>query len=57
MQYRKELGETGLRADETNFGKLIAAGMTDGPKMKWGFNSILNDVKAKEEKADKDKNA
>ena len=31
--------------------------MTDGPKSRWGFNSVLNDVKDKEEKADKAKNA
>ena len=30
--------------------------MTDGPKSRWGFNSVLNDVKDKEEKADKAKN-
>jgi len=31
--------------------------MTNTPKSRWGFNSVLNDVPAKEEAADKAKNA
>jgi len=31
--------------------------MTDGPKMKWGFNSILNDIEKKPVDADKEADA
>jgi hypothetical protein len=51
------MGETGLRADETGYNKILAPGMTNTPKSRWGFNSVLNDVPAKEEAADKAKNA
>ena len=51
------MGATGLRADETGYNKILAPGMTNTPKSRWGFNSVLNDVPAKEEAADKAKNA
>jgi hypothetical protein len=56
-EYRREMGATGLRADETGYNKILAAGMTDTPKSRWGFNSVLNDVPAKEAAADKAGNA
>ena len=46
---------TGVRADDAGFNKMVAAGMTDTPKSRWGMNSILNDPVA-DEKADKAKN-
>jgi len=55
MQYRTTMGETGLRADEAGYNKIVAAGMTDTPKSRWGFNSVLNPPT--EEAADKAKNA
>jgi len=51
------MGATGLRADETGYNKILAPGMTNTPKSRWGFNSVLNDVPAKEEAADKAKNS
>ena len=45
----------GVRAHDAGFNKMIAAGMTDAPKSRWGVNSVLNDVAA-DEKADKAKN-
>jgi hypothetical protein len=56
MTYRRDAGEVGVRADDANLDKLISAGMTDTPKVRWS-NSILDDVKAKEESDDKKKNA
>ena len=56
-QYRRTMGETGLRADETGYNKILAPGMTNTPKSRWGFNSVLNDVPAKGEAADKASNA
>jgi len=56
MQYRRDVGETGVRAEDANLDKLIAAGMNDQPKVRFS-NSILDDVAAKEEAADKAKNA
>lgn len=44
MAYRKKVGEEGLRAANVDFSKMVAAGMTDTPKAKWGKNSILNDI-------------
>jgi len=56
MQYRTDLAREGIRADAANWDKLTAAGMTDTPKVRWS-NSILDDVAAKDEAADKAKNA
>jgi hypothetical protein len=51
-QYRADVGATGVRADDANWDKLVAKGMTPEPKFRWS-NSILEDVKKKEEDADK----
>ena len=51
------MGEEGIRADDAGFNKMLAPGMTNTPKSRWGFNSVLNDVVAKEEAADKANNA
>jgi hypothetical protein len=51
------MAATGLRADETGYNKILAPGMTNTPKSRWGFNSVLNDVPAKDAAADKAKNA
>jgi len=40
LQYRKEMGEEGVRAADATLGKLVAAGMTDTPKVRFN-NSIL----------------
>jgi len=56
MQYRRTLASEGVKAENANYDKLIAAGMTSTPKVRWS-NSILDDVAAKEEAADKAKNA
>ena len=45
----------GVRANDAGFNKMIAAGMTDTPKSRWGVNSVLNDP-VKDEAADKAKN-
>jgi hypothetical protein len=50
------MGAEGVRADDAGFNKIIAAGMTNAPKSRWGVNSVLNDPVA-DEKADKAKNA
>jgi hypothetical protein len=50
--YRATVGSEGVRADDANWDKLIAKGMTSTPKVRWS-NSILEDVKKKEEDADK----
>jgi hypothetical protein len=49
------LAAEGVRADDAGYNKIIAAGMTDTPKSRWGVNSVLNDPVA-DEKADKAKN-
>jgi hypothetical protein len=56
MQYRRTLASEGVTAENANYDKLIAAGMTSTPKVRWS-NSILDDVAAKEKAADKAKNA
>ena len=56
LQYRKEVGEKGVRAADATLNKLVAAGMTDTPKVRFN-NSILQDIPKKEEEADKAKNA
>ena len=56
MEYRTKLAREGITADAANWDKLTAAGMTDTPKVRWS-NSILDDVAAKDEAADKAKNA
>jgi len=56
MQYRRDVEQAGVHAEGASFDKLIAAGMTSGPKVRWS-NSILDDVKDKDEKADKAKNS
>jgi len=53
MEYRNEIASKGVLAKDANFGKLVAAGMTPGSKMKWGFNSILNDIEKKPVDGDK----
>ena len=55
MEYRSTVAETGVRANDAGFNKMVSAGMTDTPKSRWGVNSVLNDVVA-DEKADKAKN-
>ena len=40
MEYRKEVGEKGFRAADATLDKLVAAGMTDTPKVRFN-NSIL----------------
>ena len=45
----------GVRANDAGFNKIIAAGMTNTPKSRWGVNSVLNDP-VKDEAADKAKN-
>ena len=54
--YRQEVGEKGVRAADATLNKLVAAGMTDTPKVRFN-NSILQDIPKKEEEADKAKNA
>jgi len=49
MAYRKEVGEKGFRAADATLNKLVAAGMTDTPKVRFD-NSILKDIK--DEKAE-----
>jgi len=49
MAYRKEVGEKGFRAADATLNKLVAAGMTDTPKVRFD-NSILKDIK--DDKAD-----
>ena len=49
MAYRREVGEKGFRAADATLNKLVAAGMTDTPKVRFD-NSILKDIK--DEKAD-----
>jgi hypothetical protein len=39
MQYRKDVGETGVRAADASYKDLVAAGMTDAPKVRYN-NSI-----------------
>ena len=55
MTYRSTVAETGVRANDAGFNKMVSAGMTDTPKSRWGVNSVLNDAVA-DEKADKAKN-
>merc|ERR1712127_991127 len=40
MQYRTDIASEGVKAEDANFGKLVAAGMTDTPKVRFN-NSIL----------------
>ena len=51
MEYRKEVGEKGFRAADATLNKLVAAGMTDTPKVL--FNNSILPVKddAKDDKA------
>jgi hypothetical protein len=55
MTYRSTVAETGVRANNAGYNKMVSAGMTDTPKSRWGVNSVLNDAVA-DEKADKAKN-
>ena len=62
MEYRKEVGEKGFRAADATLNKLVAAGMTDTPKVYFN-NSVLpvkdeaKDDKAAEAKVVADPNA
>lgn len=56
MQYRRSVAEAGVRAADANLDKLVAAGMTDTPKVRFN-NSILQDVEKQEAAADKAANA
>ena len=56
MQYRIDVRSKGVRAADVNLDKLIASGMTPEPKTRFS-NSVLDDVKAKEDAADKAENA
>jgi len=40
MQYRTDIGETGVKAENANYKDLVAAGMTDTPKVRFN-NSVL----------------
>ena len=40
LQYRKEVGEKGVRAADATLNKLVAAGMTDTPKVRFNNNVL-----------------
>jgi len=40
MQYRTDVGTTGVKAENANYKDLVAAGMTDTPKVRFN-NSVL----------------
>lgn len=42
MQYRRDVGREGVRAADASLDKLVAAGMTDAPKVRFDNSIIAN---------------
>jgi hypothetical protein len=42
MQYRRDVGSEGVRAADASLNKLVAAGMTDTPKVRFDNSIIAN---------------
>jgi hypothetical protein len=44
LQYRRDVGEKGVRAADANLDKLVAAGMTDTPKVRFNNSTLLPEL-------------
>jgi hypothetical protein len=44
IQYRKDIGEKGVKAADANLDKLVAAGMTDTPKARFNNSALVPEL-------------